>query len=605
MPRLRPRSLWRNTAVIGPEEIRRTERWLATARVSLAIAALVAVWIDPAEIRSVWAYALLAIYIGQGTAIIVLLRSSRETRTSFLGVVHAADVVFPALISLCTSSHSNSFFLFFLFVIAAAAYRWGLWETLITSISAVWLLWLETWALWDGGLQIANAWFSRHHLPLVNANLEDFDPKRLLMRSVYLVVMGLLLGYLAEQQKKLRAERDERVKMLGLVSMENGLAATLSEVIGELLRMYRASRAILAAREGASQRLSVGTFELRKGSAELQWIEPGPFGADSYLSNSDASSCYARMFAGDPEPQVETIGVTADGGHIAHMDDSFLRKFAVLHAFDHLIAISFSFGLELEGRVFLLEPEIGSSAEEELRFLQDLVRQVGPAIYNVYLLRRLRKRAGALERARLVRELHDGAVQSLIGVEMQVDVLRRSCPVEQNVSGELERIQQLLREEVLKLRDLMQQMKSADIDARKLPGFLRDTVQRFQRETGIAARFLMDDEELVLSQPVCREVARIAQEALVNVRKHSGAKEVLVQLVQSQGDWELIIEDDGAGFPFTGRVSQAELESTNRGPAIIRERVKLIPGELTIESRPGRGARVEIRIPPRQSAAHG
>ena len=62
---------------------------------------------------------------------------------------------------------------------------------------------------------------------------------------------------------------------------------------------------------------------------------------------------------------------------------------------------------------------------EELRFLQELVRQIGPAVYNVYLLRRLRLRAGALERARFARELHDGAVQSLIAVEMQVDVLRR------------------------------------------------------------------------------------------------------------------------------------------------------------------------------------
>src|SRR5215467_14909873 len=156
--RLRPRSLWRNTAPVGREEVRRIERWLATARVSLAIAALVAVWIDPnpAETRSIWAYALLAIYIGQGMAIIVLLRSSRETHASFRGVVHAADVVWPALICLCTSSQSNSFFLFFVFVIAAAAYRWGLFETVITSFAAVWLLWLETWALWSGGMNIAN-----------------------------------------------------------------------------------------------------------------------------------------------------------------------------------------------------------------------------------------------------------------------------------------------------------------------------------------------------------------------------------------------------------------------------------------------------------------
>ncbi len=81
------------------------------------------------------------------------------------------------------------------------------------------------------------------------------------------------------------------------------------------------------------------------------------------------------------------------------------------------------------GRIFLLDPALAGETEEELRFLQELVRQVGPAVYNVLLLRRLRLRAGAVERARFARELHDGAVQSLIAVEMQVDVLRRQSAI--------------------------------------------------------------------------------------------------------------------------------------------------------------------------------
>jgi signal transduction histidine kinase len=249
--------------------------------------------------------------------------------------------------------------------------------------------------------------------------------------------------------------------------------------------------------------------------------------------------------------------------------------------------------------MFLIDPDFSAGVKEELRFLQELVRQIAPAIYNVYLLRRLRQRAGAAERARLVRELHDGAVQSLIGVEMQVDVLRRSV-LSVAVTKELERIQGLLREEVLKLRELMQEMKSTEVDARKLPGFLRDTVQRFQRETGISTHFTMDGGEVVLTQSVCRELARIAQEALVNVRKHSGAKQVLVQLVQEDGGWQLAVEDNGIGFSFSGRIAHAEMDATGRAPAIIRERVRLIQGDLTIESNPGRGARVEVYVPEMQ-----
>src|SRR5262249_37895287 len=162
-----------------------------------------------------------------------------------------------------------------------------------------------------------------------------------------------------------------------------------------------------------------------------------------------------------------------------------------------------------------VDPWLTGDREEELRFLQELVRQVGPAVYNVYLMSRLRQRAGAVERARFARELHDGAVQSLIAMEMQVDVLRRqSATPSVPVTDELGRIQGLLREEVLKLRELMQQMKSMGVDAKKLANFLSDTVERFQRETGIAARFVSDASEINMPPQVCREVARIVQEGL-------------------------------------------------------------------------------------------
>ncbi len=88
----------------------------------------------------------------------------------------------------------------------------------------------------------------------------------------------------------------------------------------------------------------------------------------------------------------------------------------------------------------------------------------------------------------------------------------------------------------MKLRELMQQMKSLDVDSRKLPALPGDTVERFQRETGISARFLCGSrQDFDMPQQVCRELARIVQEGLVNVRKHSQAKQVLVRLGPMDG----------------------------------------------------------------------
>jgi signal transduction histidine kinase len=420
--------------------------------------------------------------------------------------------------------------------------------------------------------------------------------------------MGFLLGYLAEQQKQLRAEKAVIARILAKVRVEAGLRSTLQDIIGEMLVMYGADTALIASQENNSHHVFIGELRSRNtGASEFRWLEAGASAREIYLYDDHATSAFFAVRAPSNSAGRFTFrGLNPQGDRVRDSTGSTLNRIDELHRFDSLISVSFLFGREWSGRIFLFDPTLTGDTEEELRFLQELVRQVGPAVYNVYLLSRLRTRAGALERARFARELHDGAVQSLIAVEMQVDVLRRQSTTNSGiVTSELGRIQGLLREEVLKLRELMQQMKSLDVDSRRLLGFIGDTVERFQRETGITARFLTVIEELNMPQPVCREIARIVQEALVNVRKHSKARQVLVRLNSAAEHWQLVIEDDGSGFAFSGRLTQAELDSLGKGPVVIRERVRLIEGELTVESTPGRGSRLEVSIPQQREAAYG
>src|SRR5438552_8399860 len=418
---LRHRFLWRLRAPVGPGEIRRIERWLATARVFLAISFLVAVWMDPGEIRySPWAYWLLGIYNVHGVVIMLLLRIRHQSTGSFRLLVHAADVVWPALISTFTTGQGNPFFLFFVFVLAAAAYRWGLWETVGTAAAAVCLLWGESLIFHTGFLEWADRVLLRRNLPLLQIDVGDFEPKRLFMRSAYLLVMGLLLGYLAEQQKQLRAEKAVIARILGKARVESGLTGTLQEIVGELLTMYGARGALIASREANSHRVFVG--EMRLGSkAAFRWLDPLPSDRETYLYNFQAETYYAS--ASNRQGAFSLVGLDQTGAKVLNLPPAALERLAKQHESQNLMVVSFSFGHEWWGRIFLLDLSLTGDVEEELRFLQELVQQVGPAVYNVYLLRRLRLRAGALERARFARELHDGAVQSLIAMEMQVDVL--------------------------------------------------------------------------------------------------------------------------------------------------------------------------------------
>ncbi|MGH3056303.1 MAG: sensor histidine kinase, partial [Gaiellaceae bacterium] len=334
--------------------------------------------------------------------------------------------------------------------------------------------------------------------------------------------------------------------------MDAGVVGTLHEIASELLSMYRARLLLIASQEMSSYRVYIGELADSAHPAGFRWLDPSERDREIYLQESPGVACYARRDGATGGPQFSVLALDREETRIENANCDFLDPLARKHEFHNAMMVSFVFGQEWRGRIFLLDPKLTGETEEELRFLQELVRQVGPAVYNVLLLRRLRLRAGAVERARFARELHDGAIQSLIAVEMQVDVLRRQSAIKPEVvPKELGRIQSLLREEVLKLRELMQQMKTLDVDSKKILGVLHDTVERFQRETGIVARFTSDleAEELDMPQPVCRELARIVQEALVNVRKHSQAQQVGVRLGLGGEGWKVVIEDDGQGFP--------------------------------------------------------
>jgi len=601
-PRIeRYRKSWRLRIPQDPSETRRIERWLATARVFLAVSTLVAIRMDPTELlgHSWAAYGLFVFYLANGVLIMMLLRRRQQSTAAFRFLVHAGDIAWPAVISIFADGPRTPFFLFFFFALAAAAYRWGFRETLGTAVAEAGLLWTERFAL-------LHVW-PRSSLPLrsltgLHLNTREFEPERLFMLSVYLIVMGLLLGYLAERQKHLRAEKELVTGILSRVRVEAGLTGTIEQIFQEMVSMYGASRILIVSQEIHSERIFAGELATPEGSAtaEFHWLESGLRNSKSYLEDFPGDVCYASMKRG----RWTILALDPTGRPVTVTKTDYISRLKELQIFDSLITASFLFGSEWRGRVFLFNPTWQGEKQEELRFLQDLVRQVGPAVYNVYLLHRMRRRASAAERARFARELHDGAVQSLIGVELQVDVLRRQAAANRPIDGELGRIQGLLREEVLKLRELMQQMKAIDVDSQRLLGVLRDTVERFQRETGITARFVTDVDRLDMPQRVCREVLRIVQEGLVNIRKHSGARHALVRLASTKEKWSLTLEDDGKGFPFAGRYNQQQMQDAGAGPMIIRERVGLIAGELTVESTPGQGARLEVMVPRNGEVRH-
>src|SRR5258708_1556000 len=107
-------------------------------------------------------------------------------------------------------------------------------------------------------------------------NTTEFEPKRLFMLSVYLLVMGLLLGYLSEQQNHLRAEKAAVTRMLTKVRVESGLTGTLQQMCQEILSMYEAARLLVASQEIHSHRTFLGELRNgRGGPSDFVWLDAG------------------------------------------------------------------------------------------------------------------------------------------------------------------------------------------------------------------------------------------------------------------------------------------------------------------------------------------
>ncbi len=574
-----------------PGEAGRVERVLATARAFLAVSSLVAIWIDPTEPSryASLAYGLILAYAVYSLSVFAWVRMRRDFGIPFQITLQGIDVLWPAVISVFSSPASSPFFIFNAFVLLEAAYRWGFLETLATGAAEI-LLYFSAASLAVLGPEAFRAVVG-----------EELDVNRLIMRPLYLAIMAYLLGYLGEQEKLRRAEVSGLARLIGKVQAEIGLRGALRVLFEDTLRVFGSLHALLVVRQRSSGRVIVWDGVTQDRGVVLAWSEPEDSPTPHEIESAGGVWLLRGLREGE-RTRAEVVSALDNEGFELRkvrwpLTEGLPKSFPPFHT--ALVAASNLAG-EWSGWLWILDPDLGPAPQTAAIFLRTLTSQLGPVIHSIFVARRLRSQAGAMERARVARELHDGVIQSLIGMEMQVDVLRRKSPASPaDLEWELSALQSNLHQEVLNLRELMQQMKPVELGPRQFLEFLAYMVDKFQRDTGIAANFVSSVDEASLAPRVGNEVARIVQEALANVRRHSGARHVVVRFDAKDGFWKLAVDDDGCGFDFSGRMSQVELDSARKGPVVIKERVRSIGGDLTIESLPGRGSRLEISFPQR------
>ena len=205
------------------------------------------------------------------------------------------------------------------------------------------------------------------------------------------------------------------------------------------------------------------------------------------------------------------------------------------------------------------------------------------------------------DRSAIANELHDSLAQSLASLKMQVRVLDDTLRQDNEVAiwKEMENIQAGLDEANIELRELITYFR-LPVDGNGVVSAIEKAVSRFRLTSSIEA--VLQNHWPAVNLPVEyeRQVLRIVQEGLANVRKHSGADMVRILLNQAHDARRVLIEDDGVGMSLT-----LDEMDNHFGLSIMQERADSIGATLQLESEPGDGTRIILTLPIMQDKALG
>src|SRR6266567_2426387 len=401
-----------------------------------------------------------------------------------------------------------------------------------------------------------------------------------------------MVALIREKNSICDANRRLRSRISATMQVDQGLAESLRLFLEELATTFNSEEALLLYRDTDLERIFL--WRLKAGESERLVPESMPLArADGFLlDDMDATICWNSLVG-----QGSGFGWDRrDGRPIQNLprlpgpaqQELKVRSF---------VSVAFEQGGQATGRIFLLNGR-KPFQKQDLAWLESIAAHMAAGLENIFLLRHLRARAIEAERSRIARDLHDGILQTLLSIEIQLDVLRRRAPSapEQAVIG-LAGLQQTVRNEGAELRQTVTDLRPLRVQSADLVDLMRGFAERYRNESTIALDLLIDSTQLRAPDRVCREIFQIYREALNNIKKHAKASHVVVKLSQDDSRLVLVVDDNGEGFSFAGRFSGDELDRLRLGPISIKERARTVGGVLTVESTPGHGARLTIEVP--------
>ncbi|HSB66991.1 MAG TPA: histidine kinase, partial [Anaerolineales bacterium] len=268
--------------------------------------------------------------------------------------------------------------------------------------------------------------------------------------------------------------------------------------------------------------------------------------------------------------------------------ESTLKARLITLGVEQVIAIPLMAKGRLVGSLNLSTNHSRTYPPEQIALLNTIGQQIGVAVENAYLYEQAEQTAIAAERGRLARELHDAVTQTLFSANLIADVIPRiwKRDPEEGMKN-LEELRQLTRGALAEMRTMLLEMRPETLERVDIKSLLSQLADAFIGRVRVPVSLDIQGN-CELTHEVKLVFYRVAQEAMNNIAKHAGARQVDMQLNCQPGRLYLLIRDNGLGF------DPSSITPEHLGIAIMRERASSICANLKIESQVGQGTTVEL-----------
>lgn len=535
---------------------RNTGRVVAMGRAILALAFLLALWLDPSVPArgATYGYALLSIYTLWTAALMVVAWRSWWFDFRLAPLAQGLDIaMFLAAVYFTESRFTefqSPFLAFAAFLLVAAMVRWNWRATVLTAIVLLGTNLIFGITLYKLGV--------------------DIDLFRFVRRTIYMILLSSMLIWLS-------------------MSRGSGRTVTLPEpsgIPGERRDIvFDAALALVARSFGATH------VAFAFASSEEPWIELRRLDGSTLTRDQLSPEDFAEELL---TPRAAALFDVRRGHiltHLAH-DPSIIRAEGKLQSrlartlgADSGIMVSVQ---SVTGSGHLVAWDTDALSFDDIGLMGAIADELGRALDREEMARLARNAAETGVRHAVARDLHDSVAQFLAGTLFRLEALRRWIREGNDPEGEIDSIKNALRREQGQLRLLIERLRRGQESDRRtdIAEELHDLLAEAGAHWHIETALVLPDRALPVSVQLSHEIRQLVREAVANAAKHGKCRKVTVRVDDEGGQIRLSIADDGMGFP--------PIDTAPR-PRSITERVEALGGSFELHSSGG-GARLEIAL---------